>query len=110
MAPAPAPCLLTRRQLAGLNRLVHKETFQIVGQFVRGAVALSGFFAQAFQADRFEIAMDRGIESGKTWRLLFRERMEKCECIVSFERQPAREHLKEDHTQAVNVAGGRGGS
>jgi len=103
--PAGAPREPSDRP--GDDRFTALPAFQVFGNFKRGAVTARGIFLEAFETDRFEIAIDLRIEDGRAARLEFEHLANRFERCTAGKRRNAGERFVEDRAEAVNIDGGR---
>jgi hypothetical protein len=107
VAAAPPADAAGEPDPARRDGLAGQPVLQVLGQGLRGAVAAAGVLLQALEADRLEVAVHRGVQGPRPFRLALDDLQERVERRLGLERRPAGEQLVEDGPQAVDV-GGRG--
>ena len=90
---------------SGRDRLAGQVRLQVSGQRRRAWVAKIGRLLQALERDQLEVAVDPRIQQVRRQRLLLQHQEDRIERRSGLERRPAGEHLVEDRSQAVDVAG-----
>ena len=106
VAPAPAPQPFRLADGTGLNGLAAESALQVVGQFLRRAVALLWRLLQAFQADGLQVAVHVRVEGVRRFRVALHDLEERFQVCGALEGRPAGKHLIEDGAEAVDVNGG----
>ena len=102
---APAPCPSQPAQGPSPDRTSLPKTLQIVGKRSRTFVTRRSFLLKAFEADRFQVARDLGVQSRRRNRLL-RQDLPLCfrRCFGT-ERRPSGQQFVKRRPQRIDIGG-----
>src|SRR5439155_3649050 len=103
LPPAPAPKKFRRTGRSRLNRFADKPALQVFRERPRGRVTARRIFFQAFEADHFQIAIDRWLQSPRTRRLAVNRLSHCLQSGASAKRRLAREQFIENRAKAINI-------
>ncbi len=90
---------------SGRDRLAGQVRLQVPCQIGGRGIAEVGRFLEALQGDQLQVPVDPGVEQMGRQRLLLQNQEDRVECRGGLERRSSGEHLVEDRTQAVDIAG-----
>ena len=102
-APGVFPTAFPRPDRPRQDRPAFQPALEIVGQLAGAGVSLAGVLAQAFEADRLQVARHFRLQPRRRHRLLSADQLERFPCRGPLERRAARQQFVEDRRQGVDV-------